>query len=271
VKVTYNYRGILGTLPPMSSEDVGIVYPTYMQGKQGIYTDNMYIGNAEKYIAFYKYTEINPETQLPEEKANLRVVADQFIVSADDSDLVDIVNNSVYETAIEYCLSASTITNTHGTVWMNIMPSSTEQNPYLWQRTKITYNNGAIKYLPDDGGIGDGFYVETSEGGTPGEDAISLTIQSSNGEVFRSNNDTSTLTVILFKGATEITSQSQLDSIYGLGQVSLQWSWKNTGDNDFVPVPSSLLEDDGFTFNIDGTMVTINKIFQCELIYNEGE
>ena len=270
-KVTYNYRGILGTLPHMSSEDVGIIYPTYMQGKQGIYTDNIYIGNAEKYIAFYKYTEINPETQLPEEKANLRVVADQFIVSADDSDLVDIVNNSVYETAIEYCLSASTLTNTHGTVWMNIMPSSTEQNPYLWQRTKITYNNGAIKYLPDDGGVGDGFYVETSEGGTPGEDAVTLTIQSSNGEVFRTTSDTSVLTVIIFKGTNEITTQNQLDSIYGQNQVSLQWSWKNAGDNNFTPVPAALLDDDGFTFEIDGSMISLNKIFQCELVYNEGE
>ena len=271
VKVTYNYRGILGTLPPLSNKQVGVVYPAYMEGKQGIYTDNMYIGNAEKYIAFYKYTELNPDTQELEEKANLRVVADQFIVSADDSDLVDIVNNSVYETAIEYCLSASTLTNTHATVWMNIMPSTTEQAPYLWQRTKITYNNGAIKYLPDDGGIGDGFYVETSEGGAPGEDAITLSIQSSNGDIFRTNSDTSVLTVTIFKGATEITSQNQLDSIYGQGQVSLQWSWKDINDNDFVLVPSSLLEDDGFTFNIDGTMIILNKIFQCELIYNEGD
>ena len=271
VKVTYDFKGILGTLPPLGNNTVSSMYTTYMEGTQGIFTNNMYIGDASKYIAFYHYTELNEDTGVLEHKTNLRVVADQFIISADDSDLGELINNSVYETAIEYCLSASTITNTHGTVWMNVMPSVTTQYPYLWQRTKITYNDGSIKYIPDDGGIGDGFYVETATGGTPGEDAIMLTINSSNGETFRSNNDTSTLTVTIFKGANEITTQSQLDSIYGINQVSLQWYWKSFGDSDFTIVPSNLLDDDGFTFEVDGSMVNLSTIFQCELIYNEGE
>ena len=270
-KVTYDYRGILGTLPTLGSDYMSPAMTNYMAGTQGIYTNNMYIGDASKYVAFYHYKETNPDTGITEEKTNLRIVADEFIVSSDDSDLVSLINNSVYETAIEYCLSNSTLTNTHGTVWMNIMPSPTEQNPYLWQRTKITYNDGTIKYLPDDGGIGDGFYVETASGGSPGEDAVVLTIQSSNGEIFRTNSDTSTLTVVIFKGSNEITTQSQLDSIYGQNQVSLQWSWKNMGDSNFTPVPTALLDDNGFTFNIDGSMISLNKIFQCELIYNEGE
>ena len=43
------------------------------------------------------------------------------------------------------------------------------------------------------------------------------------------------------------------------------------GDSNFTPVPTALLDDNGFTFNIDGSMISLNKIFQCELIYNEGE
>ena len=52
-KVSYNYRGILGTLPPMSSGINQQIYQ-HMQGTQGIYTDNMYIGDGNQYIAFYE-------------------------------------------------------------------------------------------------------------------------------------------------------------------------------------------------------------------------
>ena len=57
LKVTYDYRGILGTLPVLEYEGnnalVNSLYHDYMEGTQGIYTDNMYIGNRDQYIAFY--------------------------------------------------------------------------------------------------------------------------------------------------------------------------------------------------------------------------
>lgn len=272
IKVSYNFRGILGTLPALGSEYMSPAMEHFMEGTQGIYTNNMYIGDASKYLAFYHYHELDENTGNLVEKTNLRVVADEFVLSADDSDLGELIQKSVHETVIEYCLSASTITNTHGTAWLSLMPSPTQNNPYLWQRTKIVYNDGSIKYIPDDGGIGDGFYVETAEGGgAPGEDALSLKINSSNGDFFRNNNDTSILSVVIFKGPVEITSQSQLDSIYGQGKTSLKWVWKNYNDNDFVDVPSELLSNDGFTFNINGNMIFYGKVFQCELIYNEEE
>ena len=276
-KVSYNYKGILGTLPILNYDnnnaEVSVLYHHYMEGTQGIYTNNMYIGDAKKYLAFYHYKERNEQTGELEEKTNLRLVADEFIIASDDSDLIDLINNSVYETVIEYCLSTSTITNTHSTMWTTIMPFTTEDYPYLWQRTKTIYNDGSIKYIPDDGGIGDGFYVETASGGagSPGEDALSLHINSSNGEYFRNNSDTSVLTVTIFKGATEITSQNQLNNIYGENKVVLRWLWKDYNADNYTTVPSALLSDNGFTFNIDGTMVSLSKIFQCELIYNEGD
>ena len=60
-KVSYNYRGILGTLPPMSTGVNSDVYQ-YMVNTQGIYTDNMYIGDRKQYIAFY--TDDNNNKQL---------------------------------------------------------------------------------------------------------------------------------------------------------------------------------------------------------------
>ena len=58
IKVTYNYRGILGTLPRMeydgNNPQVATLYHQYMEGTQGIYTDNMYLGDNNQYIAFYE-------------------------------------------------------------------------------------------------------------------------------------------------------------------------------------------------------------------------
>ena len=57
VKVSYNLRGILGTLPVMeytgASAQVNSLYHNYMEKTQGIYTDNMYIGDKNQYLAFY--------------------------------------------------------------------------------------------------------------------------------------------------------------------------------------------------------------------------
>lgn len=55
VKVTYDYKGILGTLPDLGDASVNQdIYKAYMEGTQGIFTNNMYIGDNNQYIAFYK-------------------------------------------------------------------------------------------------------------------------------------------------------------------------------------------------------------------------
>ena len=76
IRVKYNYRGILGTLPPMSSGVDTSIY-NHMQGTQGIYTDNMYLGDANQYIAFY--TDGNNQKQL-------RIKANQIVFEAIDPD-----------------------------------------------------------------------------------------------------------------------------------------------------------------------------------------
>ena len=53
----FSYRGILGTLPDFNGQQTGkvdILYDNYMKNTQGIYTDNMYIGDGNEYIAFYE-------------------------------------------------------------------------------------------------------------------------------------------------------------------------------------------------------------------------
>lgn len=77
VKVTYNYRGILGTLPPLGNNIANDkIYP-YMTGTQGIYTDNMYIGDANQFIAFYTDGQ---------GKKQLRIKANQVVYEVTDED-----------------------------------------------------------------------------------------------------------------------------------------------------------------------------------------
>ena len=75
-KITYNYRGILGTLPHLSSTQVkDSIYNTYMAKKQGIYTDNMYIGDKDQYLAFYTDRQGN---------RHLRINASEMIFGYDE-------------------------------------------------------------------------------------------------------------------------------------------------------------------------------------------
>lgn len=52
IKVTYDYQAILGTLPQMNSGVDSTIY-NQMVGQQGIFTNNMYIGDDDEYVAFY--------------------------------------------------------------------------------------------------------------------------------------------------------------------------------------------------------------------------
>ena len=65
-KVTYNMRGILGTLPAESAMTGKVDSKIYrnMAGTQGIYTDNMYIGDLNQYLAFYTDKQGNKQLKI---------------------------------------------------------------------------------------------------------------------------------------------------------------------------------------------------------------
>ena len=77
---------------------------------------------------------------------------------------------------------------------------------YIWQRDYIEYIDGTNEYSPNV----DGFYVATADGiaGKDGEDAITVEIDSSAGNVFLHKNISTTLTCTVIKGnGTDITNQ----------------------------------------------------------------
>ena len=76
IKVGYNLRGILGTLPRLGNK-ASKFYQNYMEGTQGVYTDNMYLGDANQYVAFY--TDENDQKQL-------KIRANSIVFEAIDPD-----------------------------------------------------------------------------------------------------------------------------------------------------------------------------------------
>ena len=97
-KITYDYKGILGTLPILDYQGAPLVNQLYhenLEGTQGIYTSNMYIGDDTQYIAFYtgrqdnqKYLKINTK--------ELTLKAGSFSASPDRS------QNFVYLSSNDY-------------------------------------------------------------------------------------------------------------------------------------------------------------------------
>ena len=185
-KVTYNYRGILGTLPPMNSGVDASIYQN-MQNTQGIYTDNMYIGDAGQFIAFYEDENGNKQ---------LKIKANQIVYEVTDPE-----------------------------------PG---QNP--WQD---------IADIAAEGVPG--------PAGPAGEDAITVRIESSAGEVFLNKQITTTLTCTVIKGGnTDITNQV----------TRFNWIKKNADGTVDTSWSRPLA---GNTIVISEADVTSKAIFICEV------
>ena len=188
VKVTYNYRGILGTLPTLPTTDVSnTIYNQQMAGTQGIYTDNMYIGDKNQYIAFYEDEHGDKQ---------LRIKANQIVYEVVDED-------------------------TGRVDWHDVANIETEGVP--------------------------------GPPGPAGEDAITVHIDSSAGEVFLNKQITTTLTCTVVKGnGTDITNQV----------TRFNWIKKNADGTVDTSWSRPLA---GNTISISEADVTSKAIFICEV------
>ena len=233
----------------------------YMAGTQGIYTNNMYIGDGEKYLAFYTYIDDQGN-----EQRTLRLVADQFIQRGDDRDID--LSDTIAVQEIQYTVSTSAEFNT-GVTWYTEMPLI-QDGEYLWQRTYTLKTNGRIEYTPNE----NGFYVETSSSGMPGppgppgEDAVVLDIDSSNGIIFRNNLESTVLTVIVRYGVNNITSQNDLINAFG-STAHLSWQFRDD-EHDWTDLSpeDTRLGNNGFTLTLTPNDIKEKIIFNCLLIVN---
>ena len=82
IKIGYDFKAILGTLPSFGSQYMVPAISNYMAGTQGIYTNNMYIGDGDQYLAFY--TENNSK--------KLKIKASEILFEVAPNTYEDITN-----------------------------------------------------------------------------------------------------------------------------------------------------------------------------------
>ena len=99
---------------------------------------------------------------------------------------------TVSSTSVTYQASTSGTTTPTGT-WQDSVPS-VEKGQFLWTRTIVTYSDGKTTTS-----------YAVSYSGSNGADAITVTITSSNGTVFKNNSGSTVLTAHVFKGGVEQT------------------------------------------------------------------
>ena len=104
------------------------------------------------------------------------------------------------------------------------------------------------------------------EAGTDGEDAITLHILSSNGNMFKNSLLSTTLTVTIVTGNEMITSSDQMYEKFGTG-AAIKWEEKAFGETVFTPLPEtdSRISDNGFILTLNPQDVESQAVFNCEL------
>ena len=175
---------------------------------RGIYLDNtgqIAFGDASNFIKFYK--DANGVYKLD-------ISARQITFGASNTSVEDVAtaaSKAVVKSVDHYYLSDSP-TSLVGGSWGNTAPSWTD-GKYIWRRSLITYGDGSTEYTPSENGVCitgntgprglQGLQGEKGETGAAGADAISITITSSNGTIFKNNSGSTVLTAHVYKGGVE--------------------------------------------------------------------
>ena len=108
VKVTYDYKGILGTLPPLGKELASdLIYNHHMAGTQGIFTNNMYIGDNNQYIAFYTDDNGDKQLRIKAKRVMYEITDDQGQGTGEYKDVSEITEGADGEDAINVVIESS--------------------------------------------------------------------------------------------------------------------------------------------------------------------
>lgn len=112
--------------------------------------------------------------------------------------------------------------------------------------------------------------VRDGKDGPKGDDAITLYIESSNGNTFKNSDIATILTVHIYVGAERIESAEQLEKRFGKNAY-LQWSVKKLGEKEFSPIDieDTRINDKGFIFTISPRDINKKAVFNCELNLEE--
>ena len=149
---------------------------------------------------------------------------------------------TVSSTSVQYQTSTSGTTTPTGT-WENSIPN-VPNGQFLWTKTVVNYSDGksTTSY-----GVS---YKGTN--GQKGDDAIILTITSSNGTVFKNNSGSTVLTAHVYKGAVE---QSITDAGVCGSLGTIKW-YKGSGT---TPIATAK------TYTVSANAVVNSEVYTCQL------
>lgn len=133
--------------------------------------------------------------------------------------------NGISKADITYAASSSN-TSAPTSGWQST-PPSVNPGQYLWTKTVFTYTNGgtATQYS----------VAKQGNTGAAGADAITVSITSSNGTVFKNNSGSTVLTAHVYKGAVEQTVADN-GTVSGLGTIK----WYTVGSDTAVATAKTL-------------------------------
>ena len=101
------------------------------------------------------------------------------------------------------------------------------------------------------------------------ETTCHLVIESSRGTVFKNNQASTVLSVIIYRGSARITNMTELRAAMG-NSVYLQWKWRRIDDSDYgiISASDSHISEQGFKYTITPADVDTQVTYMCELIDN---
>lgn len=113
-----------------------------------------------------------------------------------------------------------------------------------------------------------GFYEVTVTNVSDGSDAILLQIDSSNGNIFKNNLISTTLTVTIIVGENRIDSSEKMRRTFGEG-AEIHWECRRFGEKEFAAIPydDPRISDDGFILTLNPRDIDTKAVFRCNLLF----
>ena len=239
---------------------------------RGIYLDKegqIAFGDAYNFLKYYKDQNGNYK---------LEVSAQSIKFSTSNKNLETVLGETMTKSVEEFYQSTSPITLSGGS-WSTEQPTW-EDGTYIWRRTAVTYGDGSSEYTPsstgvcitgntgskgDPGAKGDpgkqgeqgpqgdpGPQGPQGETGANGVDAITLTITSSNGTIFKNNSGSTVLTAHIYVGGVEQSITD--DGVCGtLGSVK----WYKGSSTTVIATAKSI--------TVSASDVTNAAVYTCQL------
>ena len=149
---------------------------------------------------------------------------------------------TVSSTSVTYLVGSSGTTKPTGT-WGDDVPTVAD-GMFLWTKTVVVYSDGKST---------ESYSVSyKAKNGAAGADAITVTITTSNGTIFKNNSGSTVLTAHVFKGGVEQSVASN-GAVSGLGTIK----WYKKGNSTAIATANTL--------TVEAKDVTNAQAYTCQL------